>query len=374
MKSILCIIGTRPEAIKMAPIILELQKQDWARPHVLASGQHQQMLLKALSEFSVVPDFGFETMEINQDLPTITAKLMTYLNGFFQTHKADAVLVLGDTTTVIASALTSFYNNVPIAHIEAGLRSHDIRDPFPEEANRVLVSKLAKWHFVPTSAAYSNLAREGISTNDIYLTGNTVIDALQIISKNNCFDEVPHKHIFEKGKVILITVHRRETFGEPLDSICRAILELSRRNPTIQFLFPVHPNPNIELIVRNLLKSQPNIHLCSDMSYSAFLAVMKACYFIVSDSCGVQEEAPFFGKPVLVIRNKSERIESIELGLAKLIGTGYERIVLEVQTLLDDIDSYKSMARYASPFGDGKSAERIVQILSKLLAIYPIVE
>jgi UDP-N-acetylglucosamine 2-epimerase (non-hydrolysing) len=363
MKSILCIVGTRPEAIKMAPVILALKKQAWAKPVILASGQHLQMLSQALSDFCLVPDFAFNAMEVNQDLSSVTAKLMTFFNSFFQNNRPDVALVLGDTTTVIASALTCFYNNIPIAHIEAGLRSHDLRDPFPEEANRVLVSKLAKWHFVPTIGACSNLEREGIAKNSIYLTGNTVVDAVQITSLKNTLDETPHKRIFDKGKVILITVHRRETFGESLDNICRAVLALSRRNPTLQFLFPVHPNPNVEKVVKDLLSNKANIHLYPNMNYPSFLAAMKACYFVVSDSCGVQEEAPVFGKPVLVIRNKSERVESIEMGLAKLIGTSYERIVFEVQALVDDVDRYKEMARFASPYGDGKSAERIVKVL-----------
>lgn len=356
----LCVVGTRPEAIKMAPVILALKNEPWADVRVLATAQHRQMLDQVLNFFDIQPDIDLDIMRPNQTLTELTSRLLVELNRVFLEEKPDAVLVQGDTTTVMAASLACFYHHIPIGHVEAGLRTWNIRNPFPEEANRVIAGKLAYWHFAPTESSRANLLRDQVPEKDIFVTGNTVIDALLMTAAkelNLGIDLDPVK------RLVLVTSHRRENFGEPLRHICRALRVLAERNPGVQFLFPVHPNPNVKSVVHEFLGDCANICLCSPLDYAPFVAAMKRAYLIISDSGGVQEEAPALGKPVLVLRNETERPEAVEQGVVKLVGPNFAAIVEETQRLLDDEGAYRAMARGVSPYGDGKGAKRIVDVL-----------
>lgn len=356
----LCVVGTRPEAIKMAPVILALKNEPWADVRVLATAQHRQMLDQVLNFFDIQPDIDLDIMRPNQTLTELTSRLLAELNRVFLEEKPDAVLVQGDTTTVMAASLACFYHHIPIGHVEAGLRTWNIRNPFPEEANRVIAGKLAYWHFAPTESSRANLLRDQVPDKDIFVTGNTVIDALLMTAAkelNLGIDLDPTK------RLVLITSHRRENFGEPLRHICRALRVLAERNPDVQFIFPVHPNPNVKSVVHEFLGGCTNIRLCAPLDYAPFVAAMKRAYLIISDSGGVQEEAPALGKPVLVLRNETERPEAVEQGVVKLVGPNFAAIVEETQRLLDDESAYRAMARGVSPYGDGKGAKRIVDVL-----------
>jgi UDP-N-acetylglucosamine 2-epimerase (non-hydrolysing) len=359
-KRILCAVGTRPEAIKMAPVILALKNQPWADVRVLATAQHRQMLDQVLNFFSIAPDIDLDIMRPNQPLTTLTARLLLAMDEVLLAEKPDVVLVQGDTTTVMAVALACFYHRIPIGHVEAGLRTWDMENPFPEEANRVIAGKLAHWHFAPTEGSRQNLLREGVPDAGISVTGNTVIDALLMTAAKE----------FEIGieidackRLVLVTAHRRENFGEPFRHICKALRTLAERNVDVQFLYPVHPNPNVKDVAYELLGTTGNIILCEPLDYAPFVAAMKMAYLIISDSGGVQEEAPALGKPVLVLREETERPEAVEMGVVKLVGANCDRIVEEVQRLLDDSAAYQAMARGGSPYGDGHAAERIVAVL-----------
>jgi len=365
MKKILCVVGTRPEAIKMAPVILALKNEPWANVRVLATAQHRHMLDQVLNFFSIEPDIDLNIMRPNQSLTSLTARLLLDLDVVLQTEKPDVVLVQGDTTTVMTVALACFYQRIPIGHVEAGLRTWDMQNPFPEEANRVITGRLARWHFAPTESSRQNLLREGIADKDIVVTGNTVIDALLMTAAKNLdmgIELDPNK------RLVLITSHRRENFGEPFRNICRALHTLAARNPDVQFLYPVHPNPNVKDVAHEMLGGCPNIHLCAPLDYAPFVAAMKRSYLIISDSGGVQEEAPALGKPVLVLRDETERPEAVEQGVVKLVGPNYDRIVEEAQRLLDNESAYREMARGISPYGDGRGAERIVNVLREHFA------
>lgn len=359
-KKILAVIGTRPEAIKMAPVILALKSEPWAEVRVLATAQHRQMLDQVNQFFGIEPDIDLDIMRPNQALTTLTARLLLDLDDVLQAEKPDAVLVQGDTTTVMTVALACFYHRIPIGHVEAGLRTWDMQNPFPEEANRVIAGKLARWHFAPTEGSRQNLLKEGIPDSDIVVTGNTVIDALLMSAAKDL--ELPID-IEENKRLVLITSHRRENFGEPFRNICKALRTLAKNNSDIQFLYPVHPNPNVKDVAHEFLAELPNVILCEPLDYAPFIAVMKRAYLILTDSGGVQEEAPALGKPVLVLRDETERPEAVEQGVVKLVGPNYERIIEEAQRLLDDESAYKVMARGVSPYGDGHAAERIVQTL-----------
>ena len=360
MKKILCVVGTRPEAIKMAPVILALKSEPWAEVRVLATAQHRQMLDQVNQFFGIEPDIDLDIMRPNQALTTLTARLLLDLDDVLQSEKPDAVLVQGDTTTVMTVALACFYHRIPIGHVEAGLRTWDMQNPFPEEANRVIAGKLARWHFAPTEGSRQNLLKEGIADADIVVTGNTVIDALLMSAAKDL--ELPIEIEADK-RLVLVTSHRRENFGEPFRNICKALRTLAKNNSDIQFLYPVHPNPNVKDVAHEFLAELPNVILCEPLDYAPFIAVMKRAYLILTDSGGVQEEAPELGKPVLVLRDETERPEAVEQGVVKLVGSNCERIIEEAQRLLDDESAYKVMARGVSPYGDGHASERIVQIL-----------
>ena len=363
-KQILCIVGTRPEAIKMAPVILALKNEPWAGVRVLATAQHREMLDRVLRIFDIKPDVDLNIMQENQTLPNLTARLMTTLDQALGGETPDAVLAQGDTTTVMVAAVAAFYRRIPFGHVEAGLRTGDMAYPFPEEMNRVVTGRLARWHFAPTESARANLLAEGINDDSVCVTGNTVIDALLDVSKR-CDELAPN--ISPGNRLVLVTAHRRENFGEPFAEICRAIKYLADTRSDVEFLYPVHPNPTVRDVALKMLGRHPRVRLCDPLDYVPFVAAMKAAYFILSDSGGVQEEAPALGKPVLVLRRETERPEAVEMGVVKLVGPDYARIVKEAQSLFDDPLAYRKMARGISPYGDGKAAERIANVLRKHL-------
>jgi UDP-N-acetylglucosamine 2-epimerase (non-hydrolysing) len=363
--NILSVAGTRPEAIKMAPVILALQKEPWVNVRILATAQHRHMLDQVNHFFGIQPDIDLDIMRPNQTLTALTARILLRMDDILHAEKPDAVLVQGDTTTVMTVALACFYHRIPIGHVEAGLRTWDMQNPFPEEANRVIAGKLARWHFAPTESSRENLIKEGIRNADITVTGNTVIDALLMTAARDLKLDID----LDPGKrMVLVTSHRRENFGEPFRNICRALRTLAETNPHIQFLYPVHPNPNIKDTAYEYLQMLPNFHLCPPLDYAPFIAAMKRSHIILTDSGGVQEEAPALGKPVLVLREETERPEAVEEGVVKLVGSNYDRIVQETQKLLDDETAYRSMARGVSPYGDGHAAERIVKTLREYFA------
>lgn len=359
---IICTVGTRPEAIKMAPVILALKEQPWAEVRVLATAQHRHMLDQVMTFFGITPDIDLNIMKPNQTLTELTARLLLELDKVLLEEKPDVVLAQGDTTTVFAMALACFYRRIPFGHVEAGLRTWDMQNPFPEEANRVLAGRLTRWHFAPTRSSKANLLREGIPDEVITVTGNTVIDALLMTAAKDLTLGID---LDDTKRLILVTSHRRENFGAPFLEICRALKTLAERNSDVQILYPVHPNPNVKDVAYEVLGSTPNIILCDPLDYAPFIAAMKKSYLIISDSGGVQEEAPALGIPVLVLRDETERPEAVDMGVVKLVGPNHDRILKEAQILLDDPQAYKAMARGVSPYGDGKGAERIVAVLKE---------
>lgn len=360
MKKILCVVGTRPEVVKMAPVILALKQEPWANVRILATAQHRALLDQPLALFKLAPDIDLDIMQPNQELPALTARLMTRIDEVLLAETPDIVLAQGDTTTVMVAALAAFYRKIPYGHIEAGLRTFNLYNPFPEEANRVLASCLATWHFAPTASAKDNLLHQGIQERQIYVTGNTVIDALlQTVSQNPSLTvDVP-----SNKRLILVTAHRRENFGEPLQHICQALNALTQQNSDVHVLFPVHPNPNVKAVTAELLSNNPQITLCEPLEYASFVAAIQHAYLILTDSGGLQEEAPALAKPVLVLRHETERPEAVAAGVVKLVGTETQTIIAEAQRLLDDPVAYQEMARGISPYGDGHAAARIVSIL-----------
>ncbi len=365
MKRILCVMGTRPEAIKMAPVVLALRADPHFEVRVLATAQHREMLDQVLRLFDIHPDADLNVMQANQSLSDLTARLLTGADAVLAEQAPDAVLVQGDTTTVMALCLACFYRRIPIGHVEAGLRTGDIHNPFPEEANRLIASLFARWHFAPTESSRQNLLREDVADADILVTGNTVIDALLMTAERSTTVDLGQR---AGARMVLVTAHRRENFGAPFLEVCRALRHLAEHNPAVDFVYPVHPNPNVRDVARAALADLPNMHLCAPLEYDSFVAAMKQAYFIISDSGGVQEEAPALGKPVLVLRNETERPEAVDAGVVKLVGPNHERIVAEAQRLLDDPAAYRAMAQGVSPYGDGRAAERIARHLRAAFA------
>ncbi|AXP04122.1 UDP-N-acetylglucosamine 2-epimerase (non-hydrolyzing) [Pseudomonas fluorescens] len=359
-RKVLCIVGTRPEAIKMAPVIKALQAEEHIVCRVLATAQHRGLLDQVLEGFAITADLDLDIMRPHQSLTALTSRLLVELEGVLQAEQPDVVLAQGDTTTVMSAALACFYLQIPFGHVEAGLRTGDLCNPFPEEANRVIAGKLTRWHFAPTQHAVDNLLREGVAASDITLTGNTVIDALLMTAAQ---DSALGIQLDPGKRLVLVTSHRRENFGEPFQHICQALKRLAECNPDIQILYPVHPNPNVKDVAHQLLGLTPNIILCAPLDYAPFITAMKRSYLIISDSGGVQEEAPALGKPVLVLREETERPEAVDLGVVKLVGANPDTIVEQAQRLLDDPQAYQGMARGVSPYGDGKAAARIVDVL-----------
>lgn len=366
---VLTVFGTRPEAIKMAPLVKELEKYpEEIESIVCVTAQHRQMLDQVLSLFEITPDYDLNIMKPNQDLWTITSDVLLLMKDVFEKSKPDIVLVHGDTTTSMAAALSAFYARIPIGHVEAGLRTFDKHYPFPEEINRVFADAVCTFHFAPTDTSVENLIKSAIPKDHIYKTGNTVIDALLHTVENNKTD-LSYIGLKPELKTILLTSHRRENFGEPIKNICKAVLELVENNKDIQVVYPVHLNPNVQKPVKELLGGKERIHLIEPMEYAPFSSLMKESHIIMTDSGGVQEEAPSLGKPVLVLRSTTERPEAVDYGTVKLVGTEKDKIVKEVQNLLDDKDEYKKMSEASNPYGDGLASQRIVEIIKKEVSV-----
>jgi UDP-N-acetylglucosamine 2-epimerase (non-hydrolysing) len=367
---ILTVIGTRPEAIKMAPVVMELRRAaDRFEHRLVSTAQHRQMLDAILQAFRITPDLDLDLMRPNQNLTDLTARAITALGAVFSSEKPDAVLVQGDTTTVMCASLAAFYQHIPVGHVEAGLRTFNRREPFPEELNRRVVSCMADLHFAPTDGARANLLREGVAPEAVFVTGNTIVDALRLMPVDGPFDSEPLRRIpLEGRRVILVTAHRRENHGEPLRAICRAIRALAEADDGLEFIYTVHPNPNVQAVAAEELNGRPGIHLVAPLSYPDLLRLMSRCWIILTDSGGIQEEAPSFHKPVLVLRDATERPEVIESGAGQLVGTNTDRIVSAVTQLSHSPESYARMSSAPNPFGDGEASRRIVEILAKRFA------
>ena len=366
-KKVLFVFGTRPEAIKLAPVILQLRARPEFTTRVCVTAQHREMLDQVLETFAIQPDYDLGIMEPDQDLFTVTARCLTGLQPVLAQERPDVVVVQGDTTTVLAAALAAFYLDMRVAHVEAGLRSFDKRRPFPEEINRRLASHIADLHFAPTETARRHLLQEGVPDSQIFVTGNTVIDALFFIRDKyrGRWPAAPGLRPVPEGRrVILVTGHRRESFGGGFQRICRALGSIAGRRD-VEIIYPVHLNPNVQGPVYGILGGLPNVQLIEPLSYVPFVGLMESCYLILTDSGGIQEEGPSLGKPVLVMREVTERPEAVEAGTVKLVGTDVEAIVAGVNELLDNPAVYERMSRAQNPYGDGQAAARIAAILAR---------
>jgi len=372
---VMVVFGTRPEAIKMAPLCHALQSnRDVFETTICVTGQHREMLDQVLGLFDIKPDIDLNIMKHGQDLTDVTSSILTGMRDVFSRCTPDLVLVHGDTTTTLATSIAAFYAKIPVGHVEAGLRTNNIYAPFPEEFNRQIVSKLTKWHFAPTESSRTNLLREGYSESEIAVTGNTVIDSLLWILNRLDSDSERKRNIvqllsnelsfdWQNSKYVLITGHRRENFGGGFINICQALVELSKKYPDIDFIYPVHLNPNVQDPVNSLLFERDNIHLIPPLEYEPFVYLLRGCYLVLTDSGGIQEEAPTLGKPVLVMRDVTERPEAVDAGTVKLVGANKTKIINEVSILLDIGSSYSSMAQASNPYGDGFACERIIRVI-----------
>lgn len=364
MIKVMTVFGTRPEAIKMAPVVLELKKhQDEIETVVAVTAQHRQMLDQVLHLFKIKPDYDLDIMSQGQTLYDITSRAMNGLKEVLEKEKPDLVLVHGDTTTTFAGALASYYSQTAVGHVEAGLRTGDIYSPFPEEMNRKLTGAIASFHFAPTETAKANLLREGVSPEKIYVTGNTVIDALmKTVRPDYEFDDEKLRQIdFEHHRVILLTTHRRENLGEPMRHIYKALRSVVQETPDAEIVFPVHRNPLVRQVVNEELAGVDRIHLIEPLDYEPFANLMSRSYLVLTDSGGIQEEAPSLGKPVLVLRNTTERPEAVKAGTVSLIGTHVDVVYETTRRLLTDEKAYEAMSNAVNPYGDGRASERIVQ-------------
>ena len=369
-RTVMFIFGTRPEAIKLAPLVNKFSNHTkYFKTVVVVTAQHRQMLDQVLWLFRISPDHDLDIMVPDQTLAQVTARALTGLDELLAKEQPDFVFVQGDTTTTFTGALAAFYHRIPVGHVEAGLRTYDRYYPYPEEINRVMTSSLADLHFAPTAGASDNLLKENIPADHIQVTGNTVIDALlDVADQEYHFSEDLQRVFTEQGtRKILLTAHRRENHGGPMENICRAVLELLACFPDVEVVFPVHMSPRVRNTVFPLLGNHPRAHLIPPLDYQAFVNAMKNAYLILTDSGGVQEEAPSLGKPVLVLRETTERPEAVDAGTVKLVGTDSERIVAETGRLLNDTSAYKAMARAVNPYGDGLASERILNIVDNFL-------
>ena len=376
MKKILLVFGTRPEAIKMAPLVKTFEKESLIESKVCVTAQHREMLDQVLEMFDIAPDYDLNLMKPGQDLYDITSYVLLGLKNVLEEFQPDIVLVHGDTTTTSATSLATFYKKIKIGHIEAGLRTGDIYSPWPEEANRQITGVLANYHFAPTLTSKNNLIKENKNPINIIVTGNTVIDALflalekidtDINLKTKIVESINSQYkLKDDKKFILVTGHRRENFGQGFIHICEALKILAINNPNIDIVYPVHLNPNVQKPVNNILSGISNIYLIKPLQYEEFVYMMNRSYLIITDSGGVQEEAPSLGKPVLVMRDTTERPEAVKAGTVKLVGTNKETIVKEAQKLLDNKDEYDKMSKAHNPYGDGKACEKIVKFLKEI--------
>lgn len=354
LKTIFCIFGTRPEAIKMVPIIRALKNSDWAKCVVVVTAQHRELLDQMLTLFDIAVDYDLELMQASQGLTTILARMLPSLEEIIQKEQPYAVLAQGDTVTIFGAALAAFHAHVPFGHVEAGLRTYNLEQPFPEEGYRQMVSRITRWNFAPTKSASQALQQEGISPEQIYVVGNTCIDTLlQTVCEQLAQEKAPKK-------TILLTAHRRENFGQPLINIFTAILEILKKYPDVDVLYPVHPNPNVQKLAYEMFGDHERVRLCKPLDYFDFVAAMQDSYIILTDSGGVQEEAPSLKKPVLVLRETTERLEAVNAGTSLLVGSCIEKIVQETSRLLDDKAYYASMKVQASPFGEGNAGKKII--------------
>jgi UDP-N-acetylglucosamine 2-epimerase (non-hydrolysing) len=361
---VMSVFGTRPEAIKMAPVVLELAKYpQYIEPVVTVTAQHREMLDQVLNLFGIAPDYDLDIMSQGQTLFDITCRAIQGLNEVLGQEKPDIVLVHGDTTTTFAGALAAYYHQIAVGHVEAGLRTHNKFSPFPEEMNRKLTGSLADLHFAPTASAGKNLLAEGIKPEEIFITGNTVIDALlATVNEQYVFDEAVLKDIDYRGKrMILVTTHRRENLGEPMRHVYQALRDIVEEFPDVEIVFPVHRNPLVREVVNSVLGGVERVHLTDPLEYQPFANLLARSHFVLTDSGGIQEEAPALGKPVLVLRDTTERPEAIAAGTVKLIGTDKEVVFTETRRLLSDDSEYRRMAAASNPYGDGKGAARIVK-------------
>jgi UDP-N-acetylglucosamine 2-epimerase (non-hydrolysing) len=374
MKKILIVFGTRPEAIKMAPLIKEFEKnQNFFNTKVCVTAQHREMLDQVLDLFDITPEYDLDIMKPDQDLYDVTSNILLKIKPVLESFKPDVVLVHGDTATTFATSLAAYYQKIKIGHVEAGLRTEDLYSPWPEEGNRRLTGVLTDYHFSPTDTSKKNLLNEGVNNESIFVTGNTVIDALQLVVnriKNNEILRLKIENtIIQSGfqelnsKFILVTGHRRENFGQGFLNICEALKVLAKNNPDIYILYPVHLNPNVRRPVNELLANVNNIKLVEPFQYEEFIYLMSKSYLILTDSGGIQEEAPSLGKPVLVMRDTTERPEAVEAGTVRLVGSDRDNIIKEVQDLIDDSDEYQKMSKAHNPYGDGNASKNIVKIL-----------
>lgn len=373
-KTVLCIFGTRPEAIKMAPVIQALQSSAHLVCKICVTAQHREMLDQVMNLFNLNADYDLDLMQPGQSLTDLTTRVLSGLHNVLESCKPDLVLVHGDTTTTLAAGIAAFYQHISVGHVEAGLRTGNIYSPWPEELNRSVVSLFANLHFSPTKLTAENLIREGRNPDSIFVTGNTVLDALLDVSarieqdaglKKNLSNQF--SYIDPSKKLVLITGHRRENFGDGFIQICLSIKELADRSD-IQIIYPVHLNPNVQKPVKQLLCDVNNVYLIEPQDYLPFVYLIKRAYFILTDSGGIQEEAPTLGKPVLVMRDTTERPEAIEAGTARLVGTDKQKIVKEANRLLDDERAYKAMARANNPYGDGTAGKKIAHIIEQYFA------
>ena len=359
------IFGTRPEAIKMAPVVMELrQHADEIETRTLVTAQHREMLDQVLHLFHIVPEYDLNIMAAGQTLFDITTRAMMGLNEVFQKDRPDLVLVHGDTTTTFAGALAAYYHQIPVGHVEAGLRTHDIYSPFPEEMNRRLTGGIAALHFAPTATAHDNLRAEGVPERDIFITGNTVIDALHhTVRPDYALPAELTQVDFAHRRVLLVTTHRRENLGEPMRHVYRAIHNIIHEIEDVEVIFPVHRNPKVREIVQEELGRLPRTHLIDPLDYEPFANLMARVFIVLTDSGGVQEEAPALGKPVLVLRDTTERPEAVSAGTVRLVGTDEQRVYGETMRLLTDPDAYRRMAEAVNPYGDGRAARRIIEAI-----------
>ena len=374
---VLLAFGTRPEAIKMAPLVKSLQADEDFDVVVAVTAQHREMLDQVLGLFEITPDYDLNLMRAGQDLYDVTTGVLMGMRDILNESKPDLVLVHGDTATTFAATLAAFYARIPVGHVEAGLRTHDLYSPWPEEANRQLTGRLAKWHFAPTERNRKDLLAEKVPDDTIVVTGNTVIDALHwVINKIANDQELQtsiHQQLLNAGltenlsskRFVLITGHRRENFGQGFENICQALRDLASAHPDVHFVYPVHLNPNVQKPVKTLLAGLNNVHLIEPLGYEPFVHLMQQSYLVLTDSGGVQEEAPGLGKPVLVMRDTTERPEAVDAGTVKLVGTNTNAIVENVSMLLNDNEAYYSMSRAHNPYGDGKACGRIASFLKE---------
>jgi len=375
-KKVLLVFGTRPEAIKMAPLVKAFESEPTIESKVCVTAQHREMLDQVIEMFDIKPDYDLNLMKPGQDLYDITSNVLLGMKSVLVEFEPDIVLVHGDTTTTSATSLAAFYQKIKVGHVEAGLRTGDIYSPFPEEINRQITGVLANYHFAPTITSKNNLLKENKDKKNIIVTGNTVIDALFLALekiekdeglKTKIVNSIKSQYTLQEDKkIILVTGHRRENFGQGFINICEALKTIATNNPNIDIVYPVHLNPNVQTPVKEILSNTPNVHLTEPLQYESFIYMMNKTYYIITDSGGVQEEAPSLGKPVLVMRDTTERPEAVEAGTVKLVGTNKETIIKEAQKLLDDKNEYEKMSKAHNPYGDGKACEKIVKFVKEV--------